>query len=102
MCTSTGGLKGLLAKLAEKNPSLKLREQISANDPLSKALGYEGLADPAGDLQRKVLGMGPSKLDRKIERNRDRLTQEHIDAERAPTGGHILSIAAKKARLGRR
>lgn len=98
MCTATG-FGGIFKKMMQANPSIKLREQISANDPASKALGYEGLADPLGDLQHSLAGTD-SKLDRKIKRNQAARTQAAVDAERPGTAGHTLSIAAMKARRG--
>ena len=81
------------------NLSGRLRDHISANDPLSKALGYEGLADPLGDLQHSIAGT-KSKLERKQNRLRDQRAQAARDKELTPTGGHIRSIAAFRAKRG--
>lgn len=91
--------KAILKKAIMESPHMKLREKIATEDPLAKALGYDGLHDPLGEAQHKLMGT-EHELNKKSRRRQERLTQEFKDAERAPTGGHIQSIAAKKARLG--
>ena len=94
MCTAT------FAKLQNKTLAARLREKIAVNDPASKALGYEGLADPFGEFMHRRAGT-KHELDIKQEKLRDRRALAARTAEATPTGGHIQSIAAYKARTGR-
>lgn len=89
-----------LASINQKMPHSKLKQQISANDPLSKELGYEGLADPLGEWEARQAGT-TTKLERKRNRNRDALAISQRTKEATPTGGHIRSIAAYRAANGR-
>lgn len=88
-----------IAKIMNKTLTSRLREKIAVNDPLSKKLGYEGLADPLGEFMHKRAGT-THPLEAKQNRLRDERAQAARDVERPGTPGHHLSIAAKKARLG--
>lgn len=94
MCTAA------FPKLMNKLPSAKLREKIAVNDPASKALGYEGAADPFGEAMHRWAGTEHA-LTKKQNRLRDQRALAARTAEATPTGGHITSIAAMKARRGR-
>lgn len=89
-----------VASINQKMPHSQLKQRISRDDPLSKALGYEGLADPLGDWEARRSGR-PTKLMEKQERLRDQRALAARTAEATPTGGHIRSIAAYKATSGR-
>jgi hypothetical protein len=97
MCKS---LFSNIAKLNQKMPHSQLKQTISRDDPLSKALGYEGLADPLGEWESRRAGT-TTKLARKQERLRDQRAVAARTKEATPTGGHIRSIAAYKASSGR-
>ena len=90
----------LMATLQKGSLSQRLREQIGANDPASKALGFEGAGDPWGDFLNRQAGR-KSKLDKKIDRKAERQGQRAFDLSR-PDGppGHIASIAAMRAKRG--
>ena len=47
---------GSIANLMNKTLASRLREKISVNDPLSRKLGYAGLADPLGDAMHRAAG----------------------------------------------
>lgn len=91
---------GNFAKLLTKTPGFKLREKISTKDPMSKALGYEGLADPLGEWTARRAGTEHA-LETKRNRLRDQRAIAARTKEATPTGGHIRSIAAFKATSGR-
>ena len=91
MCTAN------FAGIFNQLPGSKLREKISTKDPMSKALGYEGLADPLGDFMHRQAGT-QSALMKKQNTLRDQRALAARTAEATPTGGHIRSIAAMKAR----
>lgn len=93
MCT------GNFAKIFNQLPGSKLREKIAVNDPASKALGYEGLADPLGEFMHRRAGTEHA-LTKKQNRLRDERAVAARTREATPTGGHITSIAAMKARRG--
>lgn len=92
--------KALLRKAAElnmKSPHGQLRQTISRDDPLSKALGYEGLMDPLGDLESSLSGQ-PTKLDIKRRRNANEVAtaQQNADYRRrvqAEGPGHVRAIS---------
>lgn len=90
---------GNFAKLLTKTPGFKAREKISTIDPMSKALGYEGLADPLGEWMHRRAGTEHS-LETKRNRLRDQRALAARTKEATPTGGHIRSIAAFKATNG--
>ena len=99
MCS--GNFREFMAKAGQLNIAQRVNDQVSKRDPLTRALGYEGLADPAGDFKRSLSGnKGDSPLERQMVRNRDRRALKARTREATPTGGHIVSIAASKARRG--
>lgn len=93
MCTAN------ITNLMNKTITSRLREKISTNDPLSKALGYEGLADPLGEFMHRRAGTEHA-LTKKQNALRDQRAVAARTAEATPQGGHIRSIAAMKARRG--
>lgn len=93
MCTAS------FANVFNKLPGSKLREKIATKDPLSKALGYEGLADPLGEFMHRRAGTEHA-LTKKQNKLRDQRALAARTAEATPQGGHVTSIAAMKARRG--
>lgn len=73
MCTAN------ISNLLNKTLSARLREKISENDPLSRKLGYAGLADPIGDFQHRQAGT-KSKTMLRAERMGERVGDANRDA----------------------
>jgi hypothetical protein len=94
------GIKSLFQQANKLNPAMKLNEWTDANDPAAKALGYEGLYNPAVELQRSVAGED-TMVTKKARKNQANRAIADRTAESSGPGGHQLSIAAFKARTGR-
>lgn len=91
MCTAS------FAGIFNKLPGSKLREKIATKDPVAKAMGYDGMADPLGEFMHRQAGTDHA-LTIKGNKLRDQRALAARTAEATPTTGHIKSIAAMKAR----
>ena len=91
MCTAS------FAGILKKMPHNRLREKIAVNDPLSRKLGYAGLADPLGDYLHKKSGTKSLSMKR-AERMGERASGPA--PRRAGPATHVNTIAARRVSGG--
>ncbi len=89
--------RAILQKLGKLDISRKVTEYTDTKDPLMKALGYEGIWNPANEIKAKVDGT-PTKVTEKRLKNFGIADQRAQDAVPNPGGAHVANIAARKAR----
>jgi hypothetical protein len=94
MCNAT------FASAFNKLPGSKLREKISVNDPISRKLGYAGLADPLGDFMHRQAGT-KSQVMQRAERIGDRQATAQRDAAYKAKvyeepSAHVRAIAGRQ------
>lgn len=90
---------GAISNVMNKTLMGRLREKISVNDPLSRKLGYAGLADPLGDAMHRSAGtksLTMKRAERMGERagtaNRDAAYKELVYNTRP---AHVQGIAKR-------
>ncbi len=90
MCQS---LASGIAKISTGGLHQKLKDKITVSDPLARALGYEGLADPLGDFKYRMAGK-KSPLEIRQNKLRDQRAQAETDARNKDyrTAAHTLNI----------
>ena len=95
MCTAS-----FMGKLGKLDVAGRMREKISAGDPLMKQMGYAGVDDPASGLHARVEGR-KTEVSKKASRiGLERATKAHQASGISGPPAHALNIAARKARGG--
>lgn len=89
-----------VSNLMNKTLSARLRETISVNDPLSRKLGYAGLADPIGDFQHRQAGTKSKTMLRAERMGERQATAERNAAYKTKVyetpSAHVKNISSRQ------